>query len=908
MFQSVRQFGRWGTGAVLASALSVILLAIDHPWMGEAQAQMKPEGGSSGTGANIRATRHNFSGAAPTRATTTQATTTEGIVQRAGGQTDEVCVYCHTPHGASTTAGAPLWNRTMSTANYTAYTSSTLNAALTDTDVTSANLGTPSKLCLACHDGTIAVGQVSNSPGSGLGAGVTLTIPGTAPTPAGSMPFGRGQANANHGFTRRLGTDLRNDHPIAFTFNDTVASADGELRAPSTSASPTLIGTRSATVKPNFPLDGGKVSCATCHDPHRNSQKFLRKNRLQQSHTPAQTQWNNWAFDDTKDQICLGCHTRLGMAWQLSAHADTTAANETYLAGPDAMRDFPTGTTVWQAGCLNCHDTHTVSGSRRLLREGQKGTLATVAAATFGYTNAAQLRPGAVVAAGTNLNTESAIENTCYQCHSDGVSGRPTTVVTGNTLTATDGVPNIAAEFAKAIRMPITNADQGLAATANTIEVHDITDVNGTEAPANLGAGVKANRHVECTDCHNPHRLLKANNYLGNAVTTVGFTKDMTRRTHTPANGTNGEYGNIAGGPLRGTWGVEPTYAVTGSSIWMSAGEEPSFTVKKGDPTSATTLPVGKAGTEATSYLTREYQLCFKCHSSYANGTLATDFADLKAAANGRGGTPTGTNSMVRYTNVAREFAVWATDPPTAGKHQGESTNVSTICAGGDCAPASATWDTSSGGNTINHRSWHPVVYPTGRNAAERGITTLNNIRAPFNTASKIGLQTMHCSDCHGSDGSWTQGTGPDLTTVQGPHGSAQNFLLKGVWSTSATLSNNGLCGNCHNPSGAGSGGSGFMTNHLPDGNMSGLACMSCHISVPHGWKNKAFLVNLGCVGTEGGETGNCVNAPSWAGSGSTRAPYYNRAYLQVTGWARSGAWGGGNCTGCGGAMKDCAK
>ena len=25
--------------------------------------------------------------------------------------TDEICVFCHTPHGADTTANPPLWNR-----------------------------------------------------------------------------------------------------------------------------------------------------------------------------------------------------------------------------------------------------------------------------------------------------------------------------------------------------------------------------------------------------------------------------------------------------------------------------------------------------------------------------------------------------------------------------------------------------------------------------------------------------------------------------------------------------------------------------------------------------------------------------------------------------------------------------
>jgi len=46
----------------------------------------------------------------------------------------EVCVYCHTPHGANTQLAAPLWNRTFNNNTYTTYDTlgtSTLTAAVT---------------------------------------------------------------------------------------------------------------------------------------------------------------------------------------------------------------------------------------------------------------------------------------------------------------------------------------------------------------------------------------------------------------------------------------------------------------------------------------------------------------------------------------------------------------------------------------------------------------------------------------------------------------------------------------------------------------------------------------------------------------------------------------------------------
>ena len=42
------------------------------------------------------------------------------------------------------------------------------------------------------------------------------------------MPPGEGTAS---GFTRVLGTDLGNDHPISVTYNTALATRDGELRA-----------------------------------------------------------------------------------------------------------------------------------------------------------------------------------------------------------------------------------------------------------------------------------------------------------------------------------------------------------------------------------------------------------------------------------------------------------------------------------------------------------------------------------------------------------------------------------------------------------------------------------------------------------------------------------------------------
>ena len=195
---------------------------------------------------------------------------------------DEICVFCHTPHGATNSPGAPLWNRALSTQTYTVYTSSSLDA-----ETIRGQLAQPagsSKLCLSCHDGTLAIGAVNVKGGE---QGVEIGMTGTAGD--GTMAPGAGPLS---GFTRDLGVDLRNDHPISLTYDSTLAQTDGELVDPVTAAH---IGVRQPGERPLAPLEStgndgsAQLQCASCHDPHVReldlsvSNKFLRLHRLQQA-------------------------------------------------------------------------------------------------------------------------------------------------------------------------------------------------------------------------------------------------------------------------------------------------------------------------------------------------------------------------------------------------------------------------------------------------------------------------------------------------------------------------------------------------------------------------------------------------------------------------------------------------
>jgi hypothetical protein len=755
---------------------------------------------------DIAKTKHNLSSSGPG---TVKATTET-----------QICVFCHTPHKANAAAMVPLWNRELSGETYTdltlLYDSESMNA------ITAAPEGS-SKLCLSCHDGTMAIGRVGVLNGQ---VDVDITMVSTNIDGSGTTT----------GYTRNLGTSLTNDHPISFTYDTALAGVDGELLDPGTASH---IGT--GTPRHPIPLELGadgeaKLQCTACHDPHIRdadlavNAKFLRLNRFQEVAATGA------AFNATNDQVCLGCHDKAG--WEGSAHAHSTVADETYTTAAATQRDFDAALPVWKAGCLNCHDTHTVQGARRLLREGTDST------------------------ANPKTGGNPALEETCYQCH-DG----STAVITPAT-----SVPNIKSDFALARRMPITSADQPAAT-----EVHAITDKDFSEAPLNLGKGDLNNRHAECTDCHNPHRVIK--NRLFNANPTTADAAGT--HPHTSADITTyaaaGEtwHTNIASGVLTGTTGVEPVY---GADTWGTAPT--GYDVKKG-------YGGVNASTAVTStWVTREYQVCLKCHSDNAWTTAPTLGSFV-------GGTPSGTNGLTAYTDQAMEFRAPAT-------HQGDPAAIAGFG---------------------KHRSWHPVMNSTGRTATVRGMNA-NNFLAPWNdaTGTNIGNQTMYCSDCHGSNVTSLTNVVPDggeNGNPWGPHGSSNDFVLKGTWNDAtgaAGGTDTGICFKCHdwnhyaNPAPPVWQLSGFrqavtaagcaLTNptiNLHSGHAARIGrmeCTWCHVAVPHGWKNKALLIDISVAAPDGcAAVENCY-AP----------PYIQGGYLGGSGaavvWRASGGWAAADCGG----------
>lgn len=173
----------------------------------------------------------------------------------------EVCKFCHIPHHP--VAAEQLWNQPLSAAQY-------------DTPVIKSSAGRTmpapqpdgaSRLCLSCHDGTVAIGN--RRPGNGGIRGTSLRI--------------------NPGARGYVGTDLSGSHPVSFMVTD----PQFDLRDGADMSMKPLAAIRADR---DVRLDSaGKMQCATCHDPHDD-----------RNYRPGKTP--HFLVKATTSEVCLACH------------------------------------------------------------------------------------------------------------------------------------------------------------------------------------------------------------------------------------------------------------------------------------------------------------------------------------------------------------------------------------------------------------------------------------------------------------------------------------------------------------------------------------------------------------------------------------------------------------------------
>ena len=200
---------------------------------------------------------------------------------------DRVCIYCHAPHHTMTTEEAqlmdidyyPLWNHDITTIEaWTPYQNTDPANPIVPDNVQhqlNADLGDPggiSKLCLSCHDGSVAVssyGNFENGASSSKHTGNVNILSGA--------------------FSIGLNGNLQNHHPIGFDY-DEVVMADDEIR----DVNSTLLGNNPYGLTIEDLLWQRSMECTSCHDVHNTKNtglKFL------------------WV-EDTNSNLCFSCHKK----------------------------------------------------------------------------------------------------------------------------------------------------------------------------------------------------------------------------------------------------------------------------------------------------------------------------------------------------------------------------------------------------------------------------------------------------------------------------------------------------------------------------------------------------------------------------------------------------------------------
>ena len=424
----------------------------------------------------------------------------------------EVCVFCHIPH-VSRPVGKPLWNRSMPTTNYDMYDSTYLRRLgypALETDLGTDN-DTPGALSRQC---------LSCHDGTIAVGSVYKLRRVFMGTDKIAMDGVDGSGFIPAGAAGLIGTDLSVHHPVGVEYTTTLEAVDVVFDT----------GTRTAELldPPTSPLklyeyasypEKKYVECSSCHDPHKEaanaggeSNKFL--------HVSSGT-----TLAENIVTTCISCHSkREGIAGADNPHNLLTDAYTTDgLAaeyGTAALNEFY---------CVNCHTPHNAQSGQAYLQRKVE-------------------------------------QNTCYMGASDDRTTAPCHG-TGSILASTKEIETV---LNRSNGHGMVNDQDGVHTNLDTLYGTDIT-----RFPADTkGLSFADSKHVECVDCHNPHKLA-ANKHVADA--------DMYPTTPT----------NLVSPVLQGVNGVEP--------IWPTEWIQ---------PTTFTTMESAE----------KEYQICLKCHSYWGLG------------------------------------------------------------------------------------------------------------------------------------------------------------------------------------------------------------------------------------------------------------------------------------------------
>ncbi len=432
---------------------------------------------AAAAGAALQGTSHDFTvSREPAGPKSEQPQGTAAAASREAG----VCVFCHTPHNANPQAG--LWSHRLSAVTYRLYESPTLQAHVNQPTGAS-------RLCLSCHDGTLALGDLRARP-----RGVRIT----------SGPL-RGSAS--------LGTDLSDDHPISFVYDMELVNRNGQLADPGSLP-------KQVRLEPS-----GELQCPSCHEPHEEKyEKFLvmdnRGGRLcttchrldgwrDSSHAtsgasqrgPGSNPWPHTSFLTVADNGCANCHQQHAAGhpeWLLLNAAVSEGCftcHDGSLASKDIRGAFlavsvhpiePTESLHQpnedplimkrHVACGDCHEPHSLRTSARASGAGDQASLGSMD--VFGAVDG-------VDASGTRIRRARAEYEVCYKCHGLQEQGTSLTM-SGLLLTRQDDVTNVRLQF-----------------STDNASFHPVEAIGQNPTIQGLEASYTPSSLLTCTDCHN---------------------------------------------------------------------------------------------------------------------------------------------------------------------------------------------------------------------------------------------------------------------------------------------------------------------------------------------------------------------------------------------------------------------
>ena len=379
----------------------------------------------------------------------------------------EICIFCHTSHNSN--PAAPLWNKKDPGLTYTLYNSSTMQALPGQPDGSSI-------LCLSCHDGTIALGNV-------LSRKTSIDFTSDAKMPKGKT---------------NLTTDLRDDHPISFVYDAALASSDQQIKTPASITKPVM-------------LEKTKMQCTSCHDPHKN---------IEENFLLITNQYSN---------LCNSCHQKT--FWNESSHSSSTKTWNGVAPNPWS---FTKMTTVAENACENCHNPHNSGGVPRLLKYQQEesncldchnGNVAeknVQVALTKTYKHDVYSYTGVHDAAESALANIKHVE--CVDCHNPHASNTETAVapyvkganagtigvdINGKALTAVSYEYEICfrchtvnAMTSSATARQIAQNNLSLEFASGNPSFHPVASEGTNPNVPSLIAPLTTTSYIYCTDCH----------------------------------------------------------------------------------------------------------------------------------------------------------------------------------------------------------------------------------------------------------------------------------------------------------------------------------------------------------------------------------------------------------------------